>query len=175
MTSSPDAELIARAQQNHANFHALYEKYVDRIFRYVYYRTGQHTETAEDLTAEVFTRALGNLDTYEDRGYAYSAYLFQVARSVCREQYGKPVVANIDDVVIPSNAHHVTELQTDLSLLWKRISEFPDHVQEIFELRYIEDLAYEDIGRIVGKKPGAIRTLVSRTIQQLQHSYETTH
>ncbi|MBI2410990.1 MAG: sigma-70 family RNA polymerase sigma factor [Candidatus Kerfeldbacteria bacterium] len=167
-----DQELIARAQQQPDAFAALYDKYVDRIFQFVYYRTGQHQEAAEDATAEVFTRALKTLPTFMWQGYPYSAYLYSVARSVCQDYYKQRVVEDIETVVVKDERSLSMETQTDIHLLWQRLREFPPEVQEIFELRYLEDLSYDEIAQIVDKKSGAIRTLVSRTIDKLQHTYE---
>lgn len=169
-----DQALIERAQQQPDAFAALYEKYVNRIFQFIYYRTGSHQEVAEDLTAEVFTRALKNMATFTWQGYPYSAYLYSVARSVCQDHYAQHATEDIETVVVKDERSFSAQTQADITLLWERLREFPPDVQEIFELRYLEDLSYDEIAHVVNKKPGAIRTLVSRTIDKLQHTYEQT-
>lgn len=168
-----DKQLVSLAQQNPEHFAALYTKYVDRIFQYIYYKTGQHRDTAEDLTAEVFTRCLKNIGNFEWQGYPYSSYIYQVARSVCMEQYAanEKSTVDIEDVIVAGSNGERATLQAELHMLWERVNELDPPLPEIFELRYIEDLPYEEIAEIVGKKPGAVRTSVSRALKKLQESY----
>lgn len=168
-----DKQLVEQAQQHPEHFAALYTKYVDRIFQYIYYKTGQHQDTAEDLTAEVFTRCLKNIAHFEWQGYPYSSYIYQVARSVCIEQYAQneKQTVDIEEVIISGGSGENAALQTELHILWERVNELDPPLPEIFELRYIEDLPYEEIAVIIGKKPGAVRTSVSRALKKLQESY----
>lgn len=170
-----DYELIVQAQNDPQKFAALYTKYVDVIYRYIYYRAGQDTETAEELVAEVFTRALKNLPTFSWQGYPYSAYLYAIARSICKEYYSRPIINDIDELVAEKDiaTEATSDKQAEISLLWKRIGDLPDETRELLELRYIDDLSYNDIAVIVNKKPEAIRTQVSRTIAKLRDYYET--
>jgi len=75
-----DAELVRRAQQGAASFGDLYERYVDRIYSYLYYRTESPAD-AEDLTARVFFQALRHLNDFEERGVPFSAWLFTIAHN----------------------------------------------------------------------------------------------
>ena len=76
-----DAELVARAKADAEAFGALYERYVKKIYNYVYYRTGDPHE-AEDLTARVFQRAMVSLDRYTSRGLPFSAWLYRIAHNL---------------------------------------------------------------------------------------------
>jgi RNA polymerase sigma-70 factor (ECF subfamily) len=170
-----DYQLITNAQQDPEAFRELYNKYVDQIFQFVYYRVGSHREEAQDITAEVFTRALKLLPKFKWQGFPYSAYLYRVARSVCQEYYRKEKpTEGIADTVIVDTKSMGSETQADLQLLWKRIQKYGPDIVQIFELRYLEDRSYEEIAAIVGKSPGTIRTAVSRTIDKLQASYGQT-
>lgn len=171
-----DLELIAKAQKNANEFRTLYDLYVDQIYRFIYYRVSQHQETAEDLTSEVFAKALHALPKFRDQGYAYSTYLYQVARSVCADYYRKhKEVDDIEEVEVSdgSFARINIENATDSTFLWEKIAELPVTLQEMVRLRYIEDLSHEEIGKIVGKSPGAVRTALSRAIDQLHDMYES--
>jgi RNA polymerase sigma-70 factor (ECF subfamily) len=76
-----DAELVARAKLDAEAFGTLYERYVGKIYSYLYYRTG-NTHDAEDLTARVFQRALVNLNRYTSRGLPFSAWLYRIAHNL---------------------------------------------------------------------------------------------
>ena len=60
MHEESDSALIARAKDDPETFGLLYERYVGRIYNYIYYRTGNHQD-AEDLTARTFYRALKHM------------------------------------------------------------------------------------------------------------------
>lgn len=175
-TVHEDKQLIQRAQDNPEEFAALYNKYVDRIFQYVFYKTGQHRDTAEDLTAEVFLRAMRNLEKFKWQGHPYSSYLYQVARSVCQEQYARLEKATVDieNIVIQDESPgggNTGELNAELRMLWDFINALDPPLPEMFQLRYIEDLPFDEIAVIVGKKPGAVRTALSRATKKLQAAY----
>lgn len=171
-TEHEDQRLIANAQEDPEAFRELYNKYVDKIFQFIYYRVGEHREVAQDLTAEVFTRALKQLPKFQWRGFPYSAYLYRVARSICQEHYRRvEPIDDIEETVVVDRKSMTAATQMDLQLLWKEIGQYGSDVREVFELRYLEDLSYDEIAEIIGKSPGAIRTLVSRTIDKLQDTY----
>jgi RNA polymerase sigma factor (sigma-70 family) len=76
-----EAALIRRAKEDPEAFGVLYERYVDKIYNYIYYRTG-NVHDAEDLTSRVFFRALRNLERYEDQGVPFSAWLYRIAHNL---------------------------------------------------------------------------------------------
>ena len=83
--------LIEAAQADPARFVELYERYFHRIYGFVIRRTGSRTE-AEDITSDVFERALTNLGRYEWRGLPFSAWLFRIAANAMadrRRQIGR--------------------------------------------------------------------------------------
>lgn len=169
-----DKQLVAAAQLDSSAFGPIYEKYVDKIYTYIFFRVNQHAETAEELTAEVFTRALQHLHKYTFQGYPYSSYLYQIARTICVDQYGKGHIVDIDEVIVVDgdSGTDSAELRAEIMLLWQYIEELPLETQELLQLRYIEDLPYEDIAIVTGKKAPAIRKTISRAIQTLKQYYE---
>lgn len=167
-----DHELIERAQTHPKHFAALYTKYVDKIFQFIYYRTGQNKQLAQDLTAETFTRALQALPRFQWQGYPYSTYLYTVARSVCVKQYKEKVTVDIDRIQIASNAHVSQSEGVDALLLWQHIATLPSKTQELLQLRFIEDLSFDDIAEVVGKSSGSIRTAISRALKSIKAEYE---
>ncbi len=77
-----EEEVLLRASQGDREaFGLLYERYIDRIFNYVYYRTG-NLHDAEDLTARVFQRAMNHIRSYTDRGIPFSAWLYRIAHNL---------------------------------------------------------------------------------------------
>ncbi len=79
LKEADDTELIAQAAKaNREAFGALYERYVFRVFRHVYYLTND-THMAEDLTAQTFLNALEAIHRYEVRGVPFLAWLLRIA------------------------------------------------------------------------------------------------
>ena len=77
-----EEDVLTRASQGDRDaFGLLYERYIDRIFNYVYYRTG-NLHDAEDLTARVFQRAINHIQNYTDRGVPFSAWLYRIAHNL---------------------------------------------------------------------------------------------
>ncbi|MFH0819298.1 MAG: sigma-70 family RNA polymerase sigma factor [Patescibacteria group bacterium] len=151
LEAQSDEQLISAAQANSEAFAELYNKYVDKIFRYIYYHTNRDKDTAEDLTTEVFTRALKALPKFKWQGHPYSSYLYQVARTVCQDFYGHKQHINIDNVEYKLGENETLSKKSDLLILWERIKQMKPPIPEVFELRYLEDLPYEEISKIVGK------------------------
>ena len=80
MDKESDSVLIAKAKDGDPEaFGVLYERYVSKIYRYIYYRTGNRND-AEDLTAKTFHRALKSISRYVDRGAPFTAWLYRIAR-----------------------------------------------------------------------------------------------
>ena len=78
---SDEEALKLAAQGDQDGFGVLYERYVNRIYSYIYYRTGNQHD-AEDLTARVFFRALRHVEYYTDRGLPLSAWLYRIAHNL---------------------------------------------------------------------------------------------
>jgi RNA polymerase sigma-70 factor (ECF subfamily) len=72
---------LRAAQRDSEAFAALYDAYVDKIYKYVFYKVGGQAE-AEDLTAQVFLRAWEAIGEYEWREYPFSAWLFRIAHNL---------------------------------------------------------------------------------------------
>ena len=85
--SEPESDLIARAARDADAFGELYERYVDRIYNYIYYRVA-NVHDAEDLTARVFYRALAHIDEYRDRGAPFTSRC--TSRSCTRNRQKTP-------------------------------------------------------------------------------------
>ncbi len=84
LTELPDAELVELAKHDKDAFGELYERYVRKIYNYIYYRTGSHHD-AEDLAARVFFRAMAHIENYTERGVPFQAWLYRIAHNLVAE------------------------------------------------------------------------------------------
>lgn len=170
-----EEEILQRASQGDAEaFGILYERYATRIFNYVYYRTG-NIHDAEDLTARVFQRALKHIHRYTDRGLPLSAWLYRIAHNLVanwhRDRSHHHEIA-IDEVLpTPATQEHpeTTLLQNEeQEILLRAIRRLPPDRQHLLILKFVEDLSNAEIGRIMGRSEGAIKSLYHRTLLSLR-------
>jgi RNA polymerase sigma-70 factor (ECF subfamily) len=174
--SSPIDEkaLIERAKEDKEAFGQLYEIYVDRIYNYVYYRTGNVAD-AEDLTAKIFVRAMKHIPRYEDKGVPFSAWLYRIAHNLVanwhRDHSRRQIVA-LDDIthwhVGDESPEFATQLLEDKTLLLTAIRRLPADRQELLILKFVERLSNAEIGDIMGRSEGAIKSLYHRTLLSLR-------
>jgi RNA polymerase sigma factor (sigma-70 family) len=169
-----DADLAVRASRGEsAAFGALYDKHVAAIYRYVYYRVRDDAE-AEDLTSEVFMRALRAMPRYEPR-QAFLAWLYRIARNavIDRARRGNRQVS-FEDALQHPDADRVIEpdaeilAHSDSQVLRGALAKLTPLQQEVIVLRFLEGYSTLEISRIVGKREGTVRGIQFRAIGALR-------
>jgi RNA polymerase sigma-70 factor (ECF subfamily) len=174
-------KLVELAKSDQEAFGELYERYVSRIYNYVYYRTGNHHD-AEDLTARVFQRAMQHIPNYVDRGLPFSAWLYRIAHNLVvnwhRDQRRRKVVS-LDELVLTglqSEApEYVTEHREEQEALLSAVRTLSPERQELLILKFVERLSNAEIGTIMGRSEGAIKSLYHRTLLALRDEIEKQH
>lgn len=159
-------------------FGQLYERYVERIFNYVYYRTG-NLHDAEDLTARVFQRAMNHIRNYTDRGVPFSAWLYRIAHNLVanwhRDRSRKQEIPLDDLPVIPTKGDHpernLVRSQEQEALL-RMIRRLPAERQNLLILKFVENMSNAEIGQIMGRSEGAVKSLYHRTLLSLRDQLE---
>jgi RNA polymerase sigma-70 factor (ECF subfamily) len=179
-SGAPDeAALVAAAQRDPQAFGALYELYVDRIYRYAYRRVGTHHD-AEDVTAQTFQQALAALPQYEWRGLPFGAWLFRIAGNVVnrRGRTGGREVA-VEDVTVFSGFEETDDDPADEVWRAEEASELVDLVrglppdqQRVLVLKFSQGLKNREIGDLMGRSEGAIKQLVHRALVTLRARIE---
>ena len=168
----PDDVLIALAQQDLAAFGALYERYVQRVYAYVYHRTG-NTPDAEDITERVFLQAMAHLRSYRSRGAPFSAWLLRIAHNLVanwhRDNSRHPQV-KLERADLPAVAEPAIERHEEFAAVRRAFSALPVERQRLIFLKFVEELPNAEIGRIMGRSEGAIKSLVHRTLQSLRNA-----
>ncbi len=179
-TTEPESEqqLIERAKQDPDAFAILYERYVDRIYTYIYYRTGEARE-AEDLTARVFYRALAHMPEFSQRGAPFVAWLYRIAHNLVanwRRDRGRHPELPLDDLLRvqthEATPHTQAERAEDNRALLEAMRRLPPERQQLLILKFVDDLSNEEIGQILGRSEGAIKSLYHRTLLALREELE---
>lgn len=168
------SELIARAKEDQDAFGELYELYVDRIYNYVYYRTGDVAE-AEDLTAKIFMRAMKHIPNYDDRGLPFSAWLYRIARNLVANWHrdrSRRRIISLDDIAhwrVGGESPEIhTQLVEDRDALLTAVRRLPADRQELLIFKFVDQLSNAEIGEIMGRSEGAIKSLYHRTLLSLR-------
>jgi RNA polymerase sigma-70 factor (ECF subfamily) len=167
--------LVELAKTDPETFGLLYEKYVDRIYNYIYYRTGNHHD-AEDLAAKVFFQALNHIPRYVQRGAPFSSWLYRIAHNLVanwhRDRSRRQVVsldrlASIGRQEDGGLFQQVVRGERQDALL-AAIRCLPADRQQLLILKFVERLSNAQIGRIMGRTEGAIKSLYHRTLVALR-------
>jgi len=169
-----ESQLVERAKVDPEAFGELYERYVDRIYNYIYYRIGNHHD-AEDLTARTFFRALDHIDRYVDRGVPFSAWLYRIAHNLVANWHrdrSRHRLVSLDGLLrlsAPgSSPEQEVERNEEQEALLEAIRRLPPDRQQLLILKFGERLSNAEIGRIMGRTEGAIKSLYHRTLIALR-------
>jgi len=173
-SSNEDKTLDLAIQGDETAFSILYQENVKKIYNYIYYRTGNASD-AEDLTARVFQRALKHIGRYKKTNVPFSAWLYRIAHNLVanwhRDNQRRKEVPIEDQMHIQSKQDipdREFEKKQEVESLLKAVRKLPSDRQMVLILKYVEDLSNKEIGVIMGKSEGAIKSLYHRTLIDLR-------
>jgi RNA polymerase sigma-70 factor, ECF subfamily len=177
--SEPEEHLIERAKHDAQAFGLLYERYVDRIYNYIYYRTSDSRE-AEDLTARVFYRALAHMNEYHQRGAPFAAWLYRIAHNLVANWHrdrGRRRDVRLDDVVALAEKHEgperLAEQGEEARMLLGAMGTLPAERQQLLILKFVDGLSNAEIAQVMGRSEGAVKSLYHRTLIALRDELES--
>ena len=171
--------LVQKAvKRDRAAFTTLYDRYVAQVYRHVYYKVSNQTDT-EDITQEVFIRAWKAIDNYKKTGVPFIAWLNTIAGHLVIDHYrSKRNTVNIDDVVeeIPDNQNPDPESLAETNFNNDQIKEavlkLKGDKQKVILMHFIDGLTYEEIANALSKSEGAIRVIQYRALGELRSLFK---
>ena len=167
-----DGALVQRAQAGDEEAVAeIYRKHVQLIYRYVRARVSD-SATAEDLTSEIFVRALTALDRYEHRGAPLAAWLFRLARArtadLHRSNAHRPVQllteSQLDETPDPEA---LADRNEQVARLRHEMQRLTDDQRDVLHLRFIEGYSLDKTAEVMGRTIGAVKSLQFRALEML--------
>ncbi len=173
----PDQELhmMEAAQQNISAFASIYERYFQRIYAYCLRRV-EHQADAEDITSQIFTKAIANINQY--RGGSVPAWLFTIARNTTinyvRRQHPS-VSLEATHIDLPTEAPHPIDglvADEEKQVIRQLVSTLPDEQRDLLALKLSGGLTSQEIGDVLGKSSGAVRVELHRIIKSLRQRYQ---
>ncbi len=184
MEQTTEQALIERAKNSPNAFGELYDTYYPKILNYAVRRVGDMA-TAQDVTTITFMKALDRLHTFECRGVPFSAWLYRIASNEIAnhfrdhhtkhvslneliDEYGFEPASDTDIEVSAIEAQEKIERHQQFIDVQKRMLTLPAKYQEALALRYFEKKSIEEISVIMNKRPGTIKSILSRGIKKLR-------
>lgn len=173
--------LINAAKNDPVAFGELYKQYVDRIYNYIYFRCGS-VKDAEDLTEKVFFKAMSHIKGYKHMGLPFSAWLYRIAHNLVanyhRDRSRKKEISleDIPGQVFPqmrSNPEKRVEEMQEVQDLMFTIRKLAPIRQELLLLKFVDRLSNAEIGKILRKSEGAVKSLYHRTLVELRELMDT--
>jgi RNA polymerase sigma-70 factor (ECF subfamily) len=174
-----EAELAQRASRHDQEaFAALYTAYVEKIYKYLYYKVGS-TQDAEDLCEQVFLKAWEAIGRYTWCGYPFSSWLYRLAHNLVVDHYRtrresiplQDVIAQGNEPSDPDPAQALART-LDANELVQAIVQLTEDQRQVIALKFIEGYENSEIAQMLGKKEGAIRALQYRALRSLQSILE---
>lgn len=156
-------------------FGKLYELFLDRIYRFVYYLVRDEF-LAEDLTQNAFLKAWNGLSNFSLKRGTFQSYIYTIARNLVIDNQRKKKNYSIEgmNTILETSDDNVAEI-------WKKqrsqkvheaLGDLKDEDREILILRYFEDMHFDEIGKITGKNPGSLRVKAHRLMEILKNKLE---
>lgn len=166
-----DEVLAVRSRSDPEAFGQLYERYADRIYGLVYSRT-RHAPTAEDVTAEVFFKALRAIDQYQP-GRPFRAWLFQIAVNAVTDHFRRkrPAVPLDEALDHPAPGASVEEhalARAELAQVWAALDALNDLQRTAVVMRLGLDMNTADIAASMGRSEGAVKLLIHRGLKAVR-------
>lgn len=167
--------LVEAAQSDPARFDALYELHFDHVYGFIAGRVNDRA-TAEDLTSDVFYKALANLKSYEWRGVPFVAWLLRIAANAVidrlqRASRERPIA---DDPPDPGFKPDLRAIE-HRARLFQLVKKLPEAQRRVVQERFVDQRSIREIAARLGKSEGAIKQLQLRAIERLRAQMEGGH
>ena len=176
--------MINLAKTNPQVFGELYDAHYPRIFSYVYRLTGDHA-LAGDIAAETFLKAFVRIGTFQWRGISISSWFFRIATNEVNQYFRKRTYLperltdlSTYDAAAWADRHALRqesnetirgiEAYQEFEHLRRLLLTLPEKYRQVIALRFFEELSIREIGEILGKKEGTVKSLLSRGLGKLK-------
>ncbi len=178
--SADERGLVEEAQSDPAKFDVLYELHFERVYAFVASRVRERS-TAEDLTSEVFHKALVSLPSYEWRGVPFVAWLLRIAANSIID-HAKRAAREFPAPDDPPDRAAAPDLQASemraieyRAQLFRLVGRLPEVQKQVVYERFVEQRSIREIAQRLGKTEGAVKQLQLRAVQNLRAQMEGGH
>jgi len=172
-TEAGERLVVEAARKDPARFGELYERHFERIYAFVLRRVRERA-TAEDLTADVFQRALASLPRFEWRGAPFAAWLYRIAANAVATHFEKAT----RQASAPADSPPVQVEREEVehrAHLFRLVDGLPDVQRRVIRLRFAEEKSIREIAHSIGRTEGAVKQLQLRALKNLKARMERRH
>jgi RNA polymerase sigma-70 factor (ECF subfamily) len=163
--------LVEAAQKDPARFAELYEIHFERVYAFITRRVGDR-DAAEDLTSDVFHKALANLKRFEWRGVPFGAWLLRIAVNAIvdrSKRHGREIA--VDDPPELSTRPGLAQVD-DRARLFRLVDQLPADQRLVVVMRFAEQKSIREIAQRLGRSEGAIKQLQFRGLETLRDGFD---
>jgi RNA polymerase sigma-70 factor (ECF subfamily) len=165
-TDDDDRALIEAAQADPALFIGIYERYVDRIYAWSSRRTRDRA-AAEDITSQVFERALRAIRRFEWRGAPLGAWLFRIAANVLADHWRAHARDAHEAPPDAPDARELDDLDRRIAL-YRQVERLPELQQQVIRMRFVDGKSIREAAAALGRSEGAVKQLQLRALENLR-------
>ena len=167
--------LIEAARRNPARFADLYEIHFELVYAYVARRL-RDRDLAEDLTSDVFHKALANLENFEWRGAPFATWLVRIAANTVSDHWKRTARegGSSEKITEPSIEPDMEAIE-NRARLFQLVAGLPDDQRQVIQGRFVEQRSIREIARELGRSEGAVKQLQFRAVQNLREQMEGGH
>lgn len=172
-----DEGALIAAQRDPAAFGDIYQRHVAQIYSYLRARVGE--DDADDLTHQVFVRALDALPRYRHQGTPITAWLFRIARNAVtdthRRRKGTITWDRLPEAMQPAIGDDLADgmIQRErVERLRQMLTDLTPEKPELLTLRFAGGLTVREIAGLLGRSEGAVKMELRRTLHTLKERYD---
>jgi len=158
-------------------FGSLYEQYLPRVFQYVNYRVGDVT-IAEDLTSDIFNKALTRFATYNSGKATFSTWIFSIARNTIIDYYRrrdreKKIQEKVqpEDISFSKSVEEEASRSEEIRKLYECLARLSPNEQELISLKFSSEMTNREISRITGLSESNVGTIICRAVRKLRDEF----
>ena len=166
--------LVERAKQgDRVAFEELYLLHFDRIYGYLQLSV-RNKHDAEDLTNQTFVKMIESIDRFEWQKVPISAWLFRIAHNLAMDHFRShkrwqpeeepPEPPGSEERSAEDEAFHAMGERS----MFELIENLSEDQQQVLTLKFVFDFSNAEVGTILGKSEGAVKSLQHRALGSLQ-------
>jgi RNA polymerase sigma-70 factor, ECF subfamily len=162
--------LIERARTDPGAFGILYDRHVESVYRLAYVRLG-NAAAAEDVTAEVFVKALRGIGRYRNQGKPFTCWLYQIARNAVADHFRHETVTGELPEALSDRSPSVEAqaiARDEIRHVWRLVDQLPPRQRTAMILRFRDDRSTREVAQIMGKSEAATKLLIFRAVKRLR-------
>lgn len=175
MNEIDEHQLITQARDDPAAFATLYERYIRRIYGFVFRQVGGDSALAQDITAVTFEQALRHLRRYQWRGVSFGAWLYRIARNEIAQHFRRNAVTRFIGSIFPVHSvdlEQAVQTQQEYSAIHMALARLSTGDRDVISLRFFEELSHDEIAQVLGCSVQNVYVRLHRALNRLRQQLE---